>query len=459
MTDADGLPTPQRYWAILTVAIALAMSALDGAIANVALPTIATDLRASAASSIWVVNAYQLAVMMSLTSFAALGDIIGYRRVYVMGLAVFTLASLLCALSHSLTGLALARGLQGFGAAGIMSVNAALVRFTYPRARLGQGIGLNTLVIATSSAAGPTVAAGVLAVASWPWLFLINVPLGAVAFVLAVRALPRTEPSGHRFDVASAVLSAMCFGLLIVGIDSLGHGFGVAAVAAELAGAGVLGTVLVRRQAGLAMPMVPVDLFRRPIFALSALTSVCSFTAQGLVFVALPFYFQDVLGRSQVETGLLMTPWPLAVAAIAPIAGRLADRRPAGVLGGVGLAMLSAGLVLVALLPAHPTASDIVWRMGICGFGFGFFQSPNNRAIISSVPRERSGSAGGVVATARLLGQTTGAALVALVFGLIAEHPGGMGRGTTVAVVLAACFAAIGAGVSSLRLVEFRDAA
>jgi DHA2 family multidrug resistance protein-like MFS transporter len=337
-----------------------------------------------------------------------------------------------------------------------MSVNAGLVRYTYPQKLLGRGIGVNTLVIATSSAAGPTIASGVLAVAHWQWLFLINVPIGIVALVLALRSLPYTEPTGHHFDLPSAVLSALTFGLLITGIDSFGHALGLPIVLAELAGAVGVGIVLVRRQESLTVPILPVDLFRRPVFALSALTSMCSFTAQGIAFVALPFYFQDVLGRSQVETGLLLTPWPLAVAFAAPFAGRLADRQPAGILGGFGLAILAAGLTLVALLPAHPTTVDIVWRMMICGLGFGFFQSPNNRAIITSVPRSRTGNAGGVVSMARLLGQTIGAALVALIFGVVAQT-GRPGHGSTIAIVVAASFAAVACVVSSLRLMNFGD--
>ena len=151
---------------------------LDGAIANVALPTIARDLDASPASSIWVVNAYQLAVTISLLPLASLGDIYGYRRVYQYGLIVFTVASLGCALSDSLLTLTIARIVQGFGAAGIMSVNGALVRFIYPRRWLGRGVGLNATIGSIASAVGPTVAAGILSVAPWPWLFAVNVPIG-----------------------------------------------------------------------------------------------------------------------------------------------------------------------------------------------------------------------------------------------------------------------------------------
>jgi DHA2 family multidrug resistance protein-like MFS transporter len=193
--------------------------------------------------------------------------------------------------------------------------------------------------------------------------------------------------------------------------------------------------------------MLPIDLFRRPLFALSTATSICTFAVQGLAFVSLPFYFEDIMGRSQVETGFFMTPWPLVVAVMAPIVGRLSDRYPAGILGSLGLALLGIGMALLAMLPANPHVADIVWRMAICGCGFGFFQTPNMKALMSSAPVGRSGSASGIVATARLTGQTSGAALAALCFGLAGRE------GATLALVLGAAFAALGCLMSSLRLV------
>jgi DHA2 family multidrug resistance protein-like MFS transporter len=449
----DGLPTPQRYWAILTLMVGLAMSCLDTAIVNVALPTIAHDLNTSAADSIWIVNAYQLAVLIALLPFASFGDIFGYRRVYRFGIALYTAAALISALAGSLEMLTLGRALQALGAAGLMSVNTALVRFTYPRRQLGRGIALISLVVAVSSAAGPTVAAAILAVAPWPWLFAVNVPIGIITFLLSLRFLPHTEPSGHRFDMVSAAMCAVMFGLLISAINGIGHGQRVAWIAAEFAGALAAGGLLVRRQAPQPMPLLPVDLFRRPIFALSVTTSVCSFVAQGIAFVSLPFYFQEVIGVSAVATGLLMTPWPAMTAVLAPIAGRLSDRYPAGILGGIGLAVCGTGFVLLALLPAHPTTVDILWRVAVCGAGFGLFQSPNNRAIVSSAPRERSGGAGAIQGTARLLGQSIGAALVALIFGL-AQQAGGS-HGATIAILIAAGFAGAGVLASLSRLADF----
>lgn len=442
----DGLPVPRRYWAILTIAIGLVMAVMDGAIANVALPTIAKDLHASPAFSIWIVNGYQLAVTISLLPLASLGEIFGYRRVYLAGLALFTAASLLCAFSDSLAGLAIARVIQGFGAAGIMSVNSALVRFIYPHRILGRGIGINAFVVAVSAALGPTLASAILALSTWPYLFAINIPFGIAALVIGMRSLPHSPRGRHAFDWQSALASAATFGFGIAAIDSLGHGEAPLFYLSEAGIAVLAGIFLVRRQFGATSPLLPLDLLRIPIFSLSVCSSITSFCAQMAAFVALPFYFTDHFGYSSVEIGLMITPWPIAIAIVAPLAGRLADRYPAGLLGGVGLVVFALGLAALATLPAHASTLDIAWRMFLSGAGFGLFQSPNNRTMVAAAPRERSGGASGMLGTARLLGQTTGAALVAM---LLARYPD---EGTRYALLVGVGFAILGATLSTLRL-------
>jgi MFS transporter, DHA2 family, multidrug resistance protein len=444
--NLDGLPQPQRNWSILTIALGIVMAVMDGAIANVALPTIARDLNASPAFSIWIVNGYQLAITISLLPLASLGEIIGYRRVYLAGLLLFTLASLFCALSHTLPLLTAARIIQGFGAAGIMSVNAALVRYTYPRSQLGRGIGINALVVALSAAVGPSVAAGILAVGPWPYLFAVNIPLGIATLALGWRCLPHTRPASHGFDWQSAGLSAVTFGFGIGAIDSVGHGETVPSWLSEFGIAAIAGILLVRRQTNATSPLLPLDLLRIPIFGLSIATSIASFCAQMLAFVALPFYLESRFGYSSVEIGLLITPWPIGVAFAAPLAGRLVERYPAGLLGGIGLLLFAMGLVTLAWLPAHPSIADIIWRMALAGAGFGLFQTPNNRTLIAAAPRERSGGASGMLGTARLLGQTIGAALVSL---SLARYPL---EGTRIALLAGVGVAVLGAALSVLRL-------
>ena len=440
-----GLPIPRRYWSAAAIWLAVSMAVLDGAIANVALPTIAADLGASPATSVWIVNAYQLTITVLLMPFAALGDRLGHRRIYIPGLALFTVGSLGCALAHSLAGLICARVFQGIGAACVMSMNTALVRATYPANMLGRGMGYNALVLSMSAAAGPTFAALILSVAKWSWLFLINVPVGIAAILVGIKALPHSGGHGHPFDRVAALLSGAMMGCTIFGAETFARESAPIGAVLIISGIGA-GILLVRREWGDPAPLFPVDLLRIRIFRMSIATSIVSFAAQMLAYVTLPFLFQSVMGRTAFETGLLMTPWPLALGVVAPVAGRLADRVRAGLLGGVGLAIFAVGLFALSRLGSHPGTVDIAWRMAMCGIGFGLFQSPNNRTIVGSAPRNRSGAAGGMLATARLLGQTTGAVVVSIAF-----HLAGVRVGPEI-LAASAVAALVAAGLSLLRL-------
>lgn len=432
--------------AVFAVMVGVALASLDTAIANTALPAIAADLKAAPAASIWVINAYQLAIVATILPLAALGDIVGHRRIFIAGMALFTCASLACALAPTLALLGGARALQGIGASGIMSVNVALLRFIYPPERLGRGVGLNALTVGISFAVGPSIASLILSVAPWPWLFGINVPLGIAALIVAVPSLPQSPRGTHRFDTVAAVLNVIAFTALILALSSAAQREPLSWWGGALAVAFVFGALLIRREHGSGNPILPVDLFRRPAFALSSLTAVCTFTTQGLAFVALPFYFEGVLHRSQVDTGFLMSPWSIIVALAAPLAGRLSDRYSPAILGGVGLGILAVGMASMALLPPNPSVLDICIRMTICGAGFGFFQSPNLRALMSAAPKHRAGGASGTIATSRLLGQAIGAALTAFCFSLAGV------RGATYALWLGAGFAAFASVASLMRL-------
>jgi DHA2 family multidrug resistance protein-like MFS transporter len=326
-------------------------------------------------------------------------------------------------------------------------VNTALVRYIYPARYLGRGVGLTALVVAVCFALGPSLAAAIMAVMkSWGWLFAVNVPLGAAALVLAFRALPDTPRRSEPLEYKAVLLNAGTFGLLSLALSEATQLAGWTEVVPELAGALLFFWGLIQYQRDKANPVFPIDLFRIRAFALSAGTAFCAFAAQGLAFVSLPFLLQAGLGRSVVETGLLLTPWPVTVAAMGIVAGRLSDRYPAGILGSAGLVLLAGGLAAIMTLPQNAGAGAIIWRLAVCGLGFGFFQSPNLRALMTAAPPARSGSASGIVAMARLSGQTTGAALAALALGL------GGAEGPALAAELATLFAVIGAAASILRL-------
>ncbi|MDX3907840.1 MAG: MFS transporter [Pigmentiphaga sp.] len=443
MSSLDGLPPPRKYWALAATLLAMAMTVLETTITNVALPSIARDLGVSPAQAVWIVNTYQLAIVVALLPFSSLGEILGYRRVFGVGLTAFTIASAGCAMSTSFTMLISFRVFQGLGAAAVMSVTPALLRFIYSQKQFGRAIGFNALVVATSSAAGPMLGSLILSVSSWPWLFAVNIPIGLFILSIGSRMLPETELAKRRFDALSAILSGLTFGLLVVGVDRLIPDFKTAAIL--LGGAALAGLALVRRELAQPTPLLPLDLLRIRQFAFSVGASVCAFSGQTMSYVSLPFYFQQVLGRSQLEIGMLMVPWPLAVAIAAPVAGRLSETIAPAILCSVGAGLVTLGLLLIALLPAETPNGWIMACMVISGTGFGMFQTPNNRVMLTAPPRHRSGGAGGLQATARQFGMALGAALVALTFTAVPSH------GPTTGLVVAAVFLAAASAISAAR--------
>ena len=411
---------------------------------NIALPDMARSLAASDAATVWVVNGYQLAAVVCLLPVAAMVEALGLKRLFATGLTVFTLASLVCAVAPDLGTLVAARVLQGAGGAFLSVAGVALVRMIYPRHLIGAGMAWLAMAVAVPAALGPTFAALVLAVAPWPWLFLINVPLGVVALLLLLRTVPGSVRTRHRFDVPGTLLNALAFGLLVVGVGTLGSGDTGLAVAEILVGL-VCFALLFAQQRRHPSPMLPFDLLRMPVFSLAVLTSSCSYTAQILAYVSLPFLFERVLQMTPVQSGLLITPWPLTTAIAAQLAGRLVVRYPAAVLSSVGLATMAAGLLLMVFLPADPAYWQIAWRMAVCGVGFGLFQTPNNAAMMTTAPASRSGAASGMNAVARFAGWTLGSALVTLLFGLGGAH------GPALCLTVGATFAAAGAVASAAR--------
>lgn len=416
--DDDGLPGPQRKLALLVLVMGTLMAVLDGGIVNIALPTMARELQVAESHIVWVTNAYQLVTASSLLTFAALSRRVGRHRLYMGGLAVFSLASLCCALSESLTTLLLSRILQGIGAAAMLSIGPSMYRVIFPSRLLGSAIGLGALVVAFGIASGPSLGGLLLAVASWPWLFAINVPVGLVALWLAARALPREAAQPGRLDWPGAVLSATMLGSFVYGIDRLGHGAAMGEVIALLLASVALAGLFVWRLRRAKRPLVPPALFAEPRFSYAAVISMLAFTANGAAFVGLPFFYQNLMGLPPWQAALMFTPWPLALMVAGPMAGRLADRVNPTKLSSLGLVIFLLGMLSLALMPNTAAPLDVVWRTLLCGLGYGLFQAPNNREMIGSVPLELSANASGVLASVRTFGQSLGTALVGIVLAL-----------------------------------------
>lgn len=424
----EGLPGHERRLAVIALMTSTTMTVFDGAMINIALPQIARSLDVSSAAAVWVANGYLLSTAMTLAVFAALAARTGFRALFAAGLALFTLASLGCALSTSLPVLVAMRVLQGIGGAATLSIAPAILRTIFPGRLLGRILGINALLIAANTAIAPAVGGALLSALSWPWLFAVNLPFGLFALLLTLRVIPgeRAQPRGP-FDFAGAVWSALALGAVILAANALsGHGaqgaqallmpaaYGAVALIAALA--------FVRRQRRAPDPLLPPALFASPRFTLAALTSFSSFISQGMTFIALPFLFQHVYGYNAFTSALLFISWPVGIVLVAPHAGRLADRYPPARLATFGLALFAVGLMLLALLPDEPQRWDISLRGLVCGIGFGCFQSPNNREMLGSVARELSGPAGGILAIMRTFGQCTGAAILGVMLTLQTQH-------------------------------------
>lgn len=452
MSKNLNIEVTRPYLAVIAVLAAIMMGVLDGTVMNVALPTLSKEFNVTPSDIIWVVNAYQLVVTMMLLGFAAIGDVFGYKKVFLCGVSIFVTASALCAMSKSFEMMVASRILQGIGGACTMSINTALLRIIFPPARLGRVMAANAVIVAVTAASGPALGGAILSVGHWSWIFLMNIPLGLAALIIGWKLLPHNPPkkTKQKLDGQSVVMNAVFFGLLIYTIEGMAHdGFSTLLLLQAVVTV-IVGVLYIRRQLQIPMPILPVDLFRIPIFSLSIGCSIACFTAQMLALVSLPFFMQHSLGMGVAATGLLMTPWPLATTLTAPIAGRMIERVHPGILGAVGMGIFAIGLCLLATLGNDTELWNLAWRMAVCGIGIGLFQTPNNVTITTSAPIQRSGGASGMLGTARVLGQTLGTAIVAILFHYMGQESGG----EVVCLWTALGLALISGGLSCCRIKE-----
>ncbi|MBD5356790.1 MAG: MFS transporter [Bacteroides sp.] len=431
----------RKYIAIIALQIVLVMTVLDVTVVNVALPVLAGEFNISNSSSVWIVTIYQLIITMLLLPVSSIGDLHSYKRTFLTGVAIFTASSALCASAQNFTMVVLARAIQGVGAACVMGVNIALVRLIYPREILGRGMALNAMCIAIATAAGPTIAGAILSVASWHWLFLINVPLGIIAFFIGLKLLPQNPVVAHkpRFDWISAVENMIVFGLIFYALGNFTRKGDLLVSGLMLMVGIIVGIFYFRRQFNHEQPLLPVDLFKNSMYTMSIATSVCSFIAQNVTMIALPFLYLKSYHFSEITTGLLMTPWPLATMIVSPIAARYVEKHNPGATAAVGMGVFVVGVLLLLFSGSSPSELNIAWRMAVCGIGFGMFQTPNNIVMVMATPVHRSGGAGGVQSTARLVGQTLGATLVSTIFALVAGDMGAVRLCLTLSIIFALC--------------------
>ena len=445
--EQDGLPMPRRLLAIAALSFGQALCIMDGSVANVALPTIATDLGVTNSSAVMIVTVYQLVLVMALLPFSAFGDLIGQNRLYRGGLILFSISTGLCLFVHNLPVLLVIRTLQALGAAAVLSVSSAIVRAIYPRHLLGRGLALNAIIGSSAAALAPTLGGLILKVAPWPWVFIIGAPLGICSLLLD-RSLPQSEPVKGRYDPLGALLCAATFGLTIIGAEFANQG-GAYDVAAALALAGlIIGFFFVRRERGRSRPIMPVDLLARPALALPTLGAMLIYMGMTILIVLLPFQLQQDHGFQPSEVGGLMASLPIASFFFAPLAGMASDRIKPEALGLLGAVIAVIGAFAIGRLPGHTSHLDILWRLTVFGIGMSVFTAPNTRMFIAAAPRDRTAAASGLIATTRLTGQTLGATAATTILAF------GTGSGLASQLVVTALFILAGGSCVARWLIE-----
>lgn len=413
----DTLP---NKWAVLAIlAIGIFMATLDSSIVNISLPTMARYFLTPLNGAIeWVIIAYLVVIAGMLLTIGRLSDIVGRKLLWTAGLVIFTLGSAICGAAPTLLVLIIARAFQGLGGALVMSVSPAMLISAFPPEERGRALGMNTISVALGTSVGPTVGGLITANFSWRWIFYVNVPLGLVGVIATLLVLREHQPhTNGRFDPVGALLLALGLIALTLGL-SFGQEWGwssptlIATMGLSIAAF----VALVWVELHVADPVIDFNLLRNRIFVSANSSLILCYLGVFAVSFMLPFYLEELRGLSVIEAGLLLSPFPLVIALVAPFSGALADKIGSRWLAVAGLTVVSIGLVLISQLNAQSSIGDIIWRLVLTGAGQALFQSPNSSALMGSVARERQGSASGFLSTGRVMGQSVSVALAGAIF-------------------------------------------
>ena len=403
-------------WIVLSVvSLGTFMSTLNASIVNISLPAIADDFDIGIPEVEWVVVAFLLATGALLLTFGRLGDIVGYKRVYVVGFIIFTLAGVLCGLSQSVAELVGLRAVQGLGAGMVQAIGPAIVTATFSPQERGKALGLNAMSVAVGLALGPTLGGVLTEWLSWRWIFFVNLPVGVFGVLWAQKML--SEEGGgdsrqRRFDPLGAVLvSGALFALLLALSEGSSWGWGSFKTIGLLATFTLLGVAFVVAEFRVKQPMLDLKLFTIRSFVAGNMSLLIAFAALFAANFLLPFFLERGQGLSDFESGLLLTPLPLAILVVAPFSGALSDRIGTRIPSTVGLTVLAVGLLSLTSIDAETGHWGLIWRFAIVGAGMGLFNSPNQSSIMGSVPKPRLGNASGMISQMRYTGQALGIAV------------------------------------------------
>jgi EmrB/QacA subfamily drug resistance transporter len=413
MEKIDNEIHKKRWKILLTTVLLTFMATLDGSIVNVALPVMAQKLSVSMASIEWVVTSYLIVIVGTILIFGRLGDIKGKTKIFKLGITIFTIGSLACGLSDSLITLVFARGLQAIGAAGGMATSQGIITHVFPKNERGRALGLIGTFVALGSMVGPPVGGIIVSVLSWQYIFLINVPIGIIAIILAIKTLPKsTNNSNEKLDLKGAILFGLTM-VLLFGSLTFGKEFGYdnKAIIMCLILSIVFFILFIKTEKTISAPLLKLEIFDNSLFSLSIFCAFISFVAISCSNIILPFYLQYVMKLTPSYTGMIMMVSPIVLAVVAPMSGHISDRVGSEILTFIGLIGTSLGLCLMSALNQYSNLGVLIVFIGIMSMGNGMFQSPNNSLVMSTVDKSNLGIAGSINALVRNLGMVFGISL------------------------------------------------
>ena len=420
--DETGDLSANKWLVMLVVGVGGFMAALNSASLIIILPTLQKDLNTDLINILWVMLAYVLASAVLLLSVGRLADLIGNKRIYLLGYLIFGLGSLLCALANNVWLLIAARFVQGIGGALLMANTSAIITHTFPKRELGRALGVSSLAFSVGTTLGPIVGGILTDAINWHWAFWFNVPIAVIGLFLAARYLhnevgARRQTQRERFDWVGAVLLAISLSALLYFV-SLGplYGWGSARILGTLALSVAAAVFFIIRQLNTPQPLLQLRLFNNRLFTMANLSASLASMGMIAVLFLMPFYLEDVLHYTLFQSALLLTPYPVTMLIVAPISGWLSDRLGSRTLGTIGMALSAASLLWMSSLTIHSTYGEVAIRLVLLGLGMGLFQSPNNSAVMSSAPATHRGVASAVLGTMRNLGTMLGIGITGAVF-------------------------------------------
>ena len=407
----------QKWFILVSVSLGMFMCSLDATIVNIALPQFTQYFHASMANVEWIVLIYLLLISSLLLTFGRLGDMYGHKPLYLIGFTIFTIASALNGMSQSIHYLIAFRALQGIGGGMLMAVSQAIIAATFDVSQRGRAIGANAVIVALGLALGPTIGGILVSKFGWQSIFWVNIPVGILGILLVALIVPHKKGTPQKFDYLGALTSFIFLSTFLLALShGQDWGWDSLPILALFGASFVTFLVFILIEKNYSYPMIQLDLFKNRLFSAANFAAMLNYFAQYIVIFLMPFYLLNLVQMPMIEVGLLMGIFPLMAAVVAPLSGSISDRIGSRLLTSLGMGSIGVAIFMLSTAKVLNNSTLIVVCLAVVGLGTGMFVSPNNAAIMASVPKNMQGIGSGMIATMRCVGQVMGVAASGAIF-------------------------------------------